>query len=114
MRVFSAITAALVSLVSACSPKPAQQIQVSPDAIVIDNRTEQEYGTGHVEGAILIPYDVIGKRISEVAPNKDAEILLYCRSGRRSGIAQRTLKEMGYTNVTNLGGLSDARAKLGK
>ena len=81
--------------------------------IIIDNRTESEYNSGHIEGAKLIPYDVIADKIKEVAPNKDAQIILYCRSGRRSGIAQQTLKSMGYKNVENYGGMQMAKEKLG-
>jgi phage shock protein E len=75
----------------------------------IDVRTESEYADGHVEGAVLIPYTEIAARIDEVTTDKDARIYLYCRSGRRSGIALQALEEAGYANAVNAGGLNDAR-----
>ena len=81
------------------------------DAVWIDVRNAEEYNTEHVAAAANIPYAEIGGRIGEVTGYKDALIYVYCRSGRRSGIAQSTLEEAGYTNVVNLGGLQDAQDK---
>jgi phage shock protein E len=81
------------------------------EALWIDVRSAGEYNTEHVAAAANIPYTEIGGRIGEVTGDKDALIYVYCRSGRRSGIAQNTLKEAGYTNVANLGGLQDAQNK---
>lgn len=75
----------------------------------VDVRTSGEYDAGHVDGAVNIPYEEIAARISEVTANKDDVIYVYCRSGRRSGIAKSTLEDAGFTNVVNLGGLEDAR-----
>ncbi|MBW1848175.1 MAG: rhodanese-like domain-containing protein [Deltaproteobacteria bacterium] len=77
----------------------------------IDVRTKEEFQSGHVKGAINIPYDQIGKFIGRVADEKDERIILYCRSGRRSGIAKKTLEKSGYTNVINEGGYSAALKK---
>ena len=80
--------------------------------LVIDVRSQQEWSGGHIEGAILIPHTEIAERITEAAPDKAQSIYLYCRSGRRSGIAKRVLEQMGYTNVENLGSIKDARKRL--
>lgn len=80
--------------------------------LIIDVRTEAEWREGHLDGALLIPYDTIGARIESVAPDKKAKVLLYCRSGRRSGIGLDTLKQLGYEDVTNLGSVTDAAEKL--
>ncbi len=80
---------------------------------IIDVRTDVEWNAGHIKDAILIPYDQIKTRIAEVTTNKSAPIALYCRSGRRSGIARKSLQELGYLNVDNLGSLDDARKELG-
>lgn len=80
--------------------------------LLIDVRTEAEWKEGHLEGAILIPYEKIGEEIVKAAPDKKTKINLYCRTGRRSGIALDTLKKLGYENVTNLGGVKDASDKL--
>ena len=81
------------------------------EAIWIDVRSAEEYNSEHVAAATLIPYTEIGGRIGEVSGDKDALIYVYCRSGRRSGIAQNTLEEAGYTNVVNLGSLQEAQNK---
>ena len=81
------------------------------DAIWIDVRTAGEYEQGHVSEAINIPYGDITGRIEEATTDQDAMIYVYCRSGRRSGIAQSALEAAGYTNVVNVGGLEDAKKK---
>ena len=90
--------------VTQASSSVASEI-AAKQAILLDVRTPDEYASGHVAQAILAPYDSIGEKIAQIAPDKAQKIYLYCRSGRRSGIATETLKSMGYTNVTDLGGL---------
>ena len=80
--------------------------------LLIDVRTEKEWSEGHLEGAILIPYDRIGAEINKVAPDKKTKIELYCRTGRRSGIALESLKKLGYGDVTNFGSVAEAAEKL--
>ena len=77
------------------------------DYIIIDGRTEEEFATGHIEGAILIPEYEIADRAEAELPDKDALILVYCRSGRRSKIASEELVKLGYTNVREFGGIID-------
>lgn len=75
--------------------------------IIIDARTGSEFAEGHIEGAILIPEYEIAERAEKELPNKDALILVYCRSGRRSKIASEELVKLGYTNVKEFGGIID-------
>lgn len=77
-----------------------------------DVRSIEEYSSGHIPGHPNIPHQEITARISEVTTDKDAPIRLYCRSGRRSGIAEETLQRLGYTNVSNAGGIDDVRQEL--
>ena len=77
------------------------------DYIIIDARTEEEFAEGHIEGAILIPEYEIAQRAEKELPDKDALILVYCRSGRRSKIASEELVRLGYTNVKEFGGIID-------
>lgn len=77
----------------------------------IDVRTAEEYNAGHIEGAALIPYEVIADNIAKITTDKAADIRVYCRSGRRSEVAKDTLKAMGYTNVINEGGYEDIVAR---
>ena len=81
------------------------------DPVWIDVRSSEEYAAGHVELAVNIPYTEIGSHIGEVTQDKDALIYVYCRSGRRAGIAQETLNQQGYVNVVNLETLEKAEAK---
>lgn len=83
------------------------------EGVLVDTRTLKEFNAGHIEGAELIPYDEIVNKISAVASDKSTPILLYCRSGRRAGVAEQVLGKLGYTNVRNLGGMEQAKAALG-
>jgi len=76
--------------------------------VIIDVRTESEWVGGHLQGASHIPLSEIKNKIKFFEPNQDAEIMLYCRSGNRSGKAKAILEDMGYTNVKNIGGISSA------
>jgi len=80
------------------------------DTIWIDVRSVEEYSQDHIAGDINIPHTAIGTEIGKHVTDKDSDIILYCRSGKRAGMAMKMLKEMGYTNVTNAGGIEDARA----
>jgi phage shock protein E len=82
---------------------------VEPESrIIIDVRTESEWLSGRLQGASHITLSEIKNKIKVFEPNQDAEILLYCRSGNRSGKAKTILEDMGYTNVKNIGGISSA------
>jgi len=76
--------------------------------IVIDVRTVQEWSNGHLEGAVLIPYDQIGEKIGVVVKDKSQKIYLYCRTGHRTTIAQKALEKLGYKDIINLGSVEDA------
>lgn len=82
-------------------------------AKIYDVRTAQEYAEGHFEQALNWPVEKIQAGELPDAP-KDAKIFVYCRSGNRSSIAASTLKDKGYTNVIDLGGLTDVQAIGGK
>ena len=75
--------------------------------IIIDARTDEEFAQGHIEDAILIPEYEVAERAENELPDKDALILVYCRSGRRSKIASEELVKLGYTNVKEFGGIID-------
>lgn len=77
------------------------------DFVLIDVREDDEYASGHIAGALLIPYGEIEERAESELTDKDQTILVYCRSGRRSAIAAQTLTELGYTDVRDFGGIID-------
>lgn len=78
---------------------------VQKGARLVDVRTPGEFAGGHVSGAINIPVQQLDTRMSELEP-KDAAIVVYCRSGHRSGNAARMLKEAGFVAVHDLGPMS--------
>jgi phage shock protein E len=84
---------------------------LAADPIWIDVRTVDEYNSGHVSEAVNIPYTEIAEGISRLTGDKDASIYVYCRSGRRSGVAKDTLESLGYTQVVNAGGFDEAMKK---
>ena len=67
-----------------------------------------EVKTGIIEGAVHIEWTEIGREIKNLDIPRDYPLYLYCRSGNRSGKAIAILEEMGFTNLTNIGGISDA------
>ena len=77
------------------------------EPIWIDVREADEFAGAHYEGSINISYEIIGEKINDLDLPKDADIRVYCRSGRRSGIAKEVLNALGYSNVTNEGGLKE-------
>ena len=84
-----------------------QMMQDTDEYILLDVRRFDEFNEGHIEGAVLIPYDEIANRAADELPDKNALILIYCRSGRRSETAARELVSMGYTNTYDFGGILD-------
>jgi rhodanese-related sulfurtransferase len=75
---------------------------VKDGARLVDVRSPQEFAAGHVPGAVNIPYDEVERRAAEVGP-PSTPVVLYCRTGRRSGIAAETLERLGYRHVYDLG-----------
>ena len=82
--------------------------------VIIDVRTPQEFAAGHVEGAINIEHGNIAQQIAKAGVTKDDKVMLYCQSGRRSGIALDTLKGLGFSKAENVGGIEQARKILAK
>ncbi len=91
------------------TPEEAKEMMEYEDVIVVDVRTEEEFRQGHIEGAVLIPDYELDKLATEKLPDKEATILLYCRSGNRSELSAHLLNGMGYQNVYDFGGIIDWR-----
>lgn len=78
-----------------------------PDLVVLDVRTQSEYDSGHINGAILIPHTELDERIEELAGHENHEIIVYCRTGVRSAIGSEILDFHNFTKVYNMmGGIS--------
>ena len=120
-RVIIAVSVALmlIPLLVGCSgnnksayeqitPAEAKAIMDSREGyIILDVRTPEEFATGHIAGAILIPDYEIGEKAESILTDKDQLILVYCRSGRRSKNAASELATLGYTNIKEFGGIID-------
>ncbi len=85
----------------------AKSIIDAGNVTVVDVRTQDEYDEDHIENAILLPNSEIKNTAESVLPDKNAKILVYCTSGRRSKPAAKLLIKMGYTDVIDFGGLAD-------
>jgi phage shock protein E len=79
------------------------------DPVWIDVRTVEEYSSDHIEGDTNIPLAELDAAKLATIYDKDAEIMLYCRSGNRAGQARQILEAAGFTNVSNAGGIGDVR-----
>ena len=90
------------------SQETAKEMMNAEDGhIIIDVRRQDEFDSGHIEGAICIPNESIDTEQPPELPDPDQIILVYCRSGRRSKEAAQKLFDMGYTNVYEFGGIID-------
>ena len=88
--------------------KTAMEMMSKDDGhVVVDVRRADEFASGHIPGAILIPNEEIGSEMPALLPDKNQVILVYCRSGRRSKEASQKLFDMGYKNVYEFGGIID-------
>ena len=95
------------ALVTTITAEEAKTMLDTEDVILVDVRTQEEFDAGYIEGAILLPdYDIEAKAES-LLTDKDATILIYCRSGRRSAAAAEKLVDMGYQNIYDMGGIID-------
>ena len=74
---------------------------------VVDVRREEEYKTGHISEAVLLTNETIGNEPPALLPDKNAVILVYCRSGVRSRQASEKLIKLGYKKVFDMGGIKD-------
>ena len=85
----------------------AKEMMDSHELILLDVREQDEYDSGHIPGAVLLPVGTIDEdTAAEVIPGKDSTVLVYCRSGNRSKTASSTLAELGYTNIYEFGGIN--------
>ena len=85
----------------------AKEMMDTQEVLILDVREQDEYDSGHIPDAILLPVDTIDEETAAaVIPEKDSTVLVYCRSGNRSKTASSTLAELGYTNIYEFGGIN--------
>ncbi|MCK7487566.1 MAG: rhodanese-like domain-containing protein [Bacillus subtilis] len=90
------------------SAKKGKELMANdPSIILVDVRTESEYLEIRIDGALLLPLSSITLDAIHVLPDKNATIILYCRSGNRSAQAAQLLDGLGYTKIYDMGGILD-------
>lgn len=78
--------------------------------VLLDVRTAEEFAAGHLKNAINIPHDEISDKISDHVTDKNAKIVVYCKSGGRAAKAKGKLDKLGFKDVTNAGGYDDLKS----
>ena len=89
------------------------EYEVIDGAFLLDVRSEQEYYEGHIPGSVNVPLQAIDK-VASLIENKNAPLYVYCQSGIRSAQASDRLRQMGYSNVKNIGGFAAYSGKVEK
>jgi rhodanese-related sulfurtransferase len=89
-----------------------QYMQQNDDYILVDVRRPDEFDAGYIPGAINIPNETISDKDIPELPDKDAKILVYCRSGNRSVQASEKLVKLGYTNIIEIGGINSYTGEI--
>ncbi len=116
MKVLSHLLTLIIATVATAAASAAQVDQSAaldaeqrPSSVLTDVRTEQEFAEGALPGATRIETEDLAERVAAVAPDKDAPVVLYCRSGRRASAAQDLLQELGHTQVFTAGGYQELK-----
>ena len=85
----------------------AKEMMDTQEVIILDVREQDEYDSGHIPDAVLLPVGTIDETTAaEVIPEKDSTVLVYCRRGNRSKTASAALAELGYTDIYEFGGIN--------
>lgn len=85
----------------------AKEMLDAQKVIILDVREQNEYDSGHIPGAVLLPVGTIDENTAaQVIPEKDSTVLVYCRSGNRSKTASSELAKLGYANIYEFGGIN--------
>jgi len=110
---FLAAFATLMVVVGCGSSSNMEKTMLTASTVIIDVRTPAEFAEGHVEGAINL--DLEGGQFEAELPNLDPAqpYIVYCRSGRRSGVAVEIMKASGFTQITDYQTLENAANNTG-
>ena len=93
---------------------PEVLLAIEHEALIVDVRTPEEFADGHYPGAINIPHETILEVLNQLGVTADTSVILYCRSGNRSGQAEQVLQEKGFTEARNAGGLETLLSATGE
>ena len=113
MRLLLAVGVAVLLFLTGCFlfvrkdvSGPEARKLVADGARLVDVRSPEEYAAGHIDGAVNIWVSQLTEHLSELEP-KDKPIVLYCHTGMRATRAANILRNAGFTQVHNVGGMSD-------
>ncbi len=90
--------------ISQAQMQSLQSAAIAPEYTLLDVRSDEEFQAGHVPGAINISHKILSDQLSALPADKDQLVIVYCRSGRRAGIAEQILRDNGFTQVRHLSG----------
>ena len=93
---------------------PEVLLAIEHEALIVDVRTPEEFADGHYPGAINIPHETILDGLSQLGVTQVTPVILYCRSGNRSGQAEQALLKKGFTEARNAGGLEALLSAAGE
>ncbi len=110
IRTFIAVV--VVFFIAGCS-STAAAIEVTESTVVIDVRSAEEFGAGHLAGAELLDFNAGDLEASLTQLDPEADYLVYCRSGNRSAQAVAMMEDAGFTKVTDLGSMESAAKATG-
>lgn len=100
-------TATVENTYQQITQKEAKEMMDTQEVVVLDVREQDEFDSGHISGAVLLPVGTITKdTAASVIPKPDSVVLVYCRSGNRSKTASQALADLGYTNIYEFGGIN--------
>lgn len=97
-------TPVLSSAQAITSAALVERLETADAPVILDVRSPEEYAEGHIPGAINVPYDQIAANLDSLETFLTAEVVVYCRTGRRAGVAENALREAGFTQVFDLEG----------
>ena len=108
MMLFLFLAGCTASSYKKITPKQGQELlQSDSSVILVDVRTVEENKDLRIPNSLLIPLDTLKAQAGVLQPDKNATIIIYCRSGNRSKDAADILIDLGYTNVLDMGGIID-------
>ena len=90
-----------------------REAQADAKAVIVDVRSAREFADGHIKGAVNVPLNQV-EHIKDAVADMDTPLYVHCLSGARSSKAVMMLKKLGYTNVTNIGGVNSYKGSLVK
>ena len=111
-KITAVMLIALAGALVGCLGPKGEKMKLPDNAVLLDVRRADEFNAGHIDGAVLVPHDTIAEMVGAVVPDKNTPVYVYCRSGRRSAIAVEVMRKLGYTNLTDLGGMDEAKKRL--